>query len=350
LPNDPSLSTPAVSAASPVLVTGVAGFVGFHVARRLLERGETVVGVDRLSPYYDPALKEARLAALGGYAGFRALRFDLADAAATAATFAEVAPRKVVHLAAQPGVRQSLVDPHPYVGDNVVAFLNVLEGCRHAGIAHLVYASSSSVYGANRKVPFCERDNVDHPVSLYAATKKSNELMAHSYAHLYGLPATGLRFFTVYGPWGRPDMAVYIFTDAIARGLPISVANGGQVWRDFTYVDDVAEGVLRVLDRPAAPNPLWDGLAPDPATSSAPHRVYNIGNNRPEELNRLIAIIEDALGSKAVRTDMPLPPGDMLETAADIADLVRDTGFAPATALEDGVRRFVDWYRAYHGA
>ncbi|MFC0217223.1 NAD-dependent epimerase/dehydratase family protein [Pseudochelatococcus lubricantis] len=340
----------SASIAAPVLVTGAAGFVGYHVARRLLERGESVVGVDNLSPYYDPALKEARLAQLAGYPGFHFRRFDLADAAATAAAFREVAPRRVVHLAAQPGVRQSLVDPHPYIFANVVAFLNVLEGCRHGGVEHLVYASSSSVYGANRKVPFSERDNVDHPVSLYAATKKADELMAHSYAHLYGLRATGLRFFTVYGPWGRPDMAVYIFTDAIARGREICVANGGQVWRDFTYVDDVAEGVLRVLARPAAPDPLWNGLTPDPATSSAPHRVYNIGNNRPEELNRLIAVIEAAVGRKATRSDMPLPPGDMLETAADIADLARDTGFSPATSLEDGIRRFVEWYRGYHGA
>ncbi len=349
MPNPPAQSAPPAPSVPPVVVTGAAGFIGFHVVRRLLAEGADVVGIDNLTPYYDPALKEARLAALASHPRFSFRRLDLADAAATAALFQEVAPRRVVHLAAQPGVRQSLVEPHPYVQSNVVAFLNVLEACRHGEIDHLVYASSSSVYGANRKVPFAERDNVDHPLSLYAATKKANELMAHSYAHLYGLPATGLRFFTVYGPWGRPDMAVYIFTDAIARGLPIRVAAAGRVWRDFTYVDDVVEGVVRILERPAAPDPAWDAFAPDPATSAAPHRVYNIGNNRPEELNHLIALIEQALGRSANRTDVPLPPGDVLSTAADIADLVRDTGFAPVTSLADGVARFVGWYRDYHG-
>ncbi|MGV6871186.1 NAD-dependent epimerase [Pseudochelatococcus sp. B33] len=347
--NVSSEPAPVARAAPPVVVTGAAGFIGFHVARRLLARGEDVVGIDSLTSYYDPALKEARLAQLRRDPRFSFRRIDLADARATAEVFREVAPRRVVHLAAQPGVRQSLIEPHPYVESNIVAFLNVLEASRHGGIGHLVYASSSSVYGSNRKVPFAERDNVDHPVSLYAATKKANELMAHAYAHLYGLPATGLRFFTVYGPWGRPDMAVYIFTDAIARGLPIKVANGGRVWRDFTYIDDVVEGVLRILDRPAAPDPAWDALKPDPATSAAPHRVYNIGNNRPEELNRLIDLIEQAVGRSASRTEVPLPPGDVLETAADIADLARDTGFSPVTPLSEGVGRFVDWYRDYHG-
>lgn len=343
-------STPSHQTVSPVLVTGAAGFIGFHVASRLLARGQAVVGVDSLTPYYDPSLKEARLAHLLEQPGFSFERIDLSDAAATAALFAKVRPKRVVHLAAQPGVRQSLIEPQPYIAANVMAFLNVLEGCRHGNIEHLVYASSSSVYGANRKVPFSEHDNVDHPVSLYAATKKTNELMAHSYAHLFGLPSTGLRFFTVYGPWGRPDMAVYLFTDAIAQGKPIKVANGGKVWRDFTYIDDIVEGVLRVLDRPVAPDPSWDAFNPNPATSASPHRVYNIGNNRPEELSRLISLIEKEVGRPAIRTDVPLPPGDVLETAADITDLVRDTGFSPATSIDDGIHRFVAWYRNYHRA
>jgi len=335
---------------SPVLVTGAAGFVGYHVARRLLDRGEAVVGVDAFTPYYDVGLKEARFARLVGRDGFAPERLDLADGAAVRDLFARRRPTRVVHLAAQPGVRKALTEPDPYVQANVVAFLNMLEACRHGGVEHLVYASSSSVYGANRKLPFSERDSVDHPVSLYAATKKANELMAHSYAHLFGLASTGLRFFTVYGPWGRPDMAVYAFTHAIAQGRPIEVANAGRVWRDFTYVDDIVEGVVRVLDRPAAPDPAFDPLRPDPATSSAPHRVYNIGNDAPEELNRLIAVIEGALGRRAERIERPLPPGDVLETRADVTDLRRDVGFAPATPLEEGVRRFVEWYRERHGA
>ncbi|CAO4145630.1 NAD-dependent epimerase/dehydratase family protein [Methylorubrum extorquens] len=334
---------------SPILVTGAAGFIGFHVACRLLLAGRPVVGVDSLTPYYDISLKAARLARLEELPGFTSVRADLADAEATQEIFARYAPEQVVHLAAQPGVRRSIVEPSPYVISNVVAFLNVLEGCRHGGVKHLAYASSSSVYGGNGKLPFAERDGVDHPVNLYAATKKANELMAHAYSHLYDLPATGLRFFTVYGPWGRPDMAVYTFTDAIARGRPIEVANGGRVLRDFTYVDDVAEGVVRVLDRPARPDPTWDPLRPDPATSAAPHRVYNIGNDRPEELNRLVALIEGALGRRAERVDRPLPPGDILETRADVSDLRRDVGFAPATPLEIGVERFVAWYCSYHG-
>jgi UDP-glucuronate 4-epimerase len=332
---------------APILVTGAAGFIGHQVARRLLDRGEMVVGVDNLSPYYDVGLKEARLADLAPRNGFAFERLDLADEAATADLFRRTAPRRVVHLAAQPGVRRALTEPMPYVTANLVAFVNVFEGARHNGVEHVVYASSSSVYGSNRKLPFAERDSVDHPVSLYAATKKANELMAHSYSHLFGLPATGLRFFTVYGPWGRPDMAVYAFTDAIANGRPIEVANAGRVWRDFTYVDDIVEGVVRVLDRPAAPNPAFDPMNPDPATSAAPHRVYNIGNDSPEELNHLIALIEEALGRKAVRIERPLPPGDVLETRADVTDLRRDVGFAPATSLKDGVERFVAWYRAY---
>lgn len=335
---------------TPILVTGAAGFIGYHVAQHLLDRGDAVVGVDNLSPYYDPALKEARLARLQGRNGFAFERMDLADEAATRALFARHRPERVIHLAAQPGVRRALTDPHPYVSANVVAFLNVLEACRHGGVAHLAYASSSSVYGANRKLPFAETDPVDHPVSLYAATKKSNELMAHAYSHLFGLPATGLRFFTVYGPWGRPDMAVYTFTDAIARGRPIEVANAGRVWRDFTYIDDIVEGVVRAADRTAAPDPAFDPLHPSPATSTAPHRVYNIGNDSPEELNQLIALIEEAVGRPAVRIETPLPPGDVLETRADVTDLRRDVGFAPATPLREGVARFVAWYREHHGA
>ncbi|HEY8382325.1 MAG TPA: NAD-dependent epimerase/dehydratase family protein [Microvirga sp.] len=335
--------------AAPILVTGAAGFIGFHVAKRLLDRGEAVVGVDSFTPYYDVALKEARAAELAGRNAYALERLDLGDEAAVRDLFARHRFRRVVHLAAQPGVRRALTEPMPYVTANVVAFLNILEACRHGGIEHLVYASSSSVYGANRKLPFSEHDGTAHPVSLYAATKQANEGMAHSYAHLFGLPATGLRFFTVYGPWGRPDMAVYAFTDAIARGRTIEVAHAGRVWRDFTYVDDIVEGVVRVLDRPAAPDPAWRAENPDPATAGVPHRIYNIGNDSPEELNDLVRIIEAELGRTATRIDRPLPPGDVLETRADITDLRRDVGFAPATPLKEGVRRFVQWYRAYHG-
>jgi UDP-glucuronate 4-epimerase len=332
---------------SPILVTGAAGFIGFHVAQRLLAEGHQVVGVDNFTPFYDVALKEARFATLAPRNAFFGERVDLADPQATRDLFQRHRFERVIHLAAQPGVR--FVDPQPYAASNLMAFMNMLEACRHGGIRHLVYASSSSVYGANRKLPFSEHDSTDHPVSLYAATKKANEMMAHSYAHLFGLPATGLRFFTVYGPWGRPDMAVYTFTRAIAEGRPIEVANAGRVWRDFTYVDDIVEGVVRLVHREPAADPAWDALSPDPATSAAPHRVYNIGNDRPEELNRLIALIEDALGRKAERIERPLPPGDVLETRADVTDLRRDVGFAPTTSLEEGVRRFVAWYRDYHG-
>jgi len=334
----------------PILVTGAAGFIGFHVARRLLDDGHSVVGADSFTPYYDVTLKEARVAELAPGNGFALERLDLADEEATRALFERRRPTRVVHLAAQPGVRKALTEPAPYVTSNVVAFLNVLEGCRHIGTEHLVYASSSSVYGANRKLPFSEHDCANHPVSLYAATKKANEGMAHAYAHLFGLRSTGLRFFTVYGPWGRPDMAVYAFTDAIARGRPIEVAEGGRIWRDFTYVDDVVEGIVRVLDRPAAPDPAWDGVMPDPATAGVPHRLYNIGNDRPEELNTLIAYIETALGRTASRIERPLPPGDVLETRAELTDLRRDVGFSPATPLQEGVRRFVEWYKTYHRA
>jgi UDP-glucuronate 4-epimerase len=332
---------------APILVTGAAGFIGFHVAQRLLAEGHQVVGLDSFTPYYDPSLKEARFARLLPHNAFVGERVDLADAEATRDLFARHRFERVVHLAAQPGVR--FVDPQPYAASNLLGFMNMLEACRHGGVGHLVYASSSSVYGANGKLPFSEHDAADHPISLYAATKKANEMMAHSYAHLFGLPATGLRFFTVYGPWGRPDMAVYKFTHAIAEGREIQVANGGRVWRDFTYVDDIVEGIVRLVDRAPAADPAWNAAKPDPAISPAPHRVYNIGNDRPEEVNRLIGLIEEALGRKANRVDAPLPPGDVLETRADVSDLRRHVGFAPSTPLEEGIRRFAAWYRGYHG-
>ena len=324
----------------PVLVTGAAGFIGFHAALQLLGRGEEVVGVDSFSDYYDVRLKEDRFAGLLARRGFHAERLDLADPEATRDLFGKHRPKRVLHLAAQPGVRRSLTQPMPYLASNVTAFLNVLEGCRHGEVEHLVYASSSSVYGANRKLPFAVDDPVDHPVSLYAATKRADELMAHAYAHLFGLPATGLRYFTVYGPWGRPDMAVFIFTDRIARGEPIEVAGGGTVRRDFTYVDDVVEGTLRILDRPPPPG---TGVA------GAPSRLYNIGNDSSEALDDLIGFIEAGLGRKAMRISVPLPPGDIPETRADIGDLRREIGFAPATPLREGVRRFVGWYRDRYG-
>jgi UDP-glucuronate 4-epimerase len=332
-----------------VVVTGAAGFVGFHVARRLLAGGFNVVGVDCFSPYYDPQLKEARFSLLTAEEGFLPERINIADRGTVDALFIKYRPSHFVHLAAQPGVRLAFSEPHPYIQSNIVGFLNVLEGCRHAGVDHLVYASSSSVYGANGKVPFCEHDGVDHPISLYAATKRSNELMAHTYSHLFGLPSTGLRFFTVYGPWGRPDMAYYMFTKAILEGRTIEVANGGHVWRDFTYIDDIVEGVVRVLTKPPTSDPHRDPLAVDPATSSAPYRVYNIGNDKPEELNRLISLIEAALGRCAHRIDVSLPPGDVLQTRADITDLQRAVGFVPSTPLDVGIGRFVDWYLRYHG-
>jgi len=332
---------------SPVLVTGAAGFIGFHVVQRLLADGYQVVGVDNFTPYYDISLKEARFARLSPHNTFQGERLDLADAQATRDLFQHHRFERVIHLAAQPGVR--FVDPQPYMASNLTGFMSMLEACRHGQVQHLVYASSSSVYGANRKLPFSEHDTTDHPISLYAATKKANEMMAHSYASLFGLPATGLRFFTVYGPWGRPDMAVYKFTHAIAEGREIQVANAGKVWRDFTYVDDIVEGIVRLVDRAPLSNPAWNAEDPDPATSAAPHRVYNIGNDSPEEVNRLIALIEEAIGRQANRVDVPLPPGDVLETRADVSDLHRDVGFAPETSLEDGIGRFVAWYRGYHG-
>lgn len=330
-----------------VLVTGAAGFIGYHVARRLLEKGRVVLGLDNLNPYYDPALKRARLEQLASFDAFRFVEMDLADRIRMETLFAERRFPFVVHLGAQAGVRHSLVDPHAYCSSNLAGFLNVLEGCRHAGCRHLLYASSSSVYGANTRVPFSVQDNVDHPLSLYAATKKSNELMAHSYSHLFGFPCTGLRFFTVYGPWGRPDMAMWLFTEAISKGRPIKLFNNGQMRRDFTYVDDVAEAVVRLMEHPAARNPEWTGDRPDPATSRAPWRVYNIGNSRPVHVSELVEEIERALGLQARREYLPMQPGDVPETCADVTDLVRDVGFSPATPLSEGVSRFVDWFRVY---
>jgi UDP-glucuronate 4-epimerase len=304
-----------------------------------------VVGLDNLNPYYDPRLKQARLERLRGREGFTFHKLDLVDRDGLNRLFAETRPPAVVHLAAQAGVRHSLTHPEAYIDANLVGFAHILEGCRHHGVRHLVFASTSSVYGANTKMPFSVHDNVDHPVSLYAATKKANELMAHTYAHLYGLPSTGLRFFTVYGPWGRPDMALFLFTRAMLEGRPIQVFNEGRMRRDFTFVDDIVEGVRRVVDRVAAPDPAWSGDAPDPGSSSAPYRLYNIGNNRPAELLRMIETLEEALGVRAVKELLPMQPGDVPETYADIDDLVRDTGFRPATPLETGIRRFVEWYR-----
>jgi UDP-glucuronate 4-epimerase len=331
-----------------ILLTGVAGFIGYHVAERLLARGDEVVGLDNLNAYYDVRLKEARLARLTGRPGFSFHRLDLADRAGIQDLFAQTRPQRVVHLAAQAGVRYSLQNPHAYVESNLVGFLHVLEGCRHHGVEHLVYASSSSVYGANTRMPFSVHHNVDHPLSLYAASKKANELMAHTYSHLYGLPTTGLRFFTVYGPWGRPDMALFLFTRAILEGRPIDVFNEGRMRRDFTYIDDIVEGVVRVADRVPAGNPAWSGDAPDPGTSRAPYRIYNIGNHAPVELLHLIGLLEAALGRKAEKRLLPMQPGDVPATYADVDDLVRDVGFQPATPIEEGVRRFVAWYRDFY--
>ena len=333
-----------------ILVTGAAGFIGFHLAQVLLRRGDEVVGLDNLNPYYDVSLKEARLRRLQEQPAFRFVRLDLADRSAMAELFASEKFERVVNLAAQAGVRYSLQNPHAYVDSNLVGFLNILEGCRHNDVEHLVYASSSSVYGANTRMPFSVHDNVDHPVSLYAASKKANELMAHTYAHLYGLPVTGLRFFTVYGPWGRPDMALFLFTRAILEGRPIDVFNHGHMRRDFTFIDDIVEGVVRTLDHAAAPNPQWHGDYPDPGTSAAPYRLYNIGNNNPVELLYLIEVLENALGRKAEKNYLPMQPGDVPATYADVDDLSRDVGFRPATSIEEGVARFVAWYRDYFGS
>lgn len=331
-----------------VLITGAAGFIGSALALRLLERGDEVVGIDNLNDYYDVSLKQARLARTAEHPRFTDLRIDLEDRAAVAEAFASHRPDRVVNLAAQAGVRYSLENPHAYVDTNVVGFVNVLEGCRHNGVEHLVYASSSSVYGANTRMPFSVHDNVDHPVSLYAATKKANELMAHTYSHLYRLPVTGLRFFTVYGPWGRPDMALFKFTRNILEGKPIDVFNYGKHRRDFTYIDDIVEGVIRTLDRIPEPNPDWNGDAPDPGSSNAPYRLYNIGNNQPVELMHYIEVLEDCLGRKAEKNMLPLQPGDVPDTYANVEDLVRDVGYKPATPVEQGVRNFVAWYRDFY--
>jgi UDP-glucuronate 4-epimerase len=332
----------------PVLVTGAVGFIGFHTAQRLLDRGRTVIGLDSVNAYYDPSLKEARLKELEKSAKFRFVRLDLADRTGVAALFALHRFPFVIHLAAQAGVRHSLVDPHAYVDANLQGFVNVLEGCRHNGCRHLVFASSSSVYGANTRLPFSVHDNVDHPISLYAASKKANELMAHAYSHLFQIPTTGLRFFTVYGPWGRPDMAMFIFASAILEGRPIRLFNFGKMRRDFTYVDDIVEGVVRVLDHIPPGNPHRSGDTPDPGTSAAPWRVFNIGNNRSVELMHLVGLLEAELGRTAIKELVPIQPGDVAETCADIDDLVREVGFRPSTTIEDGVHRFIAWYRGYY--
>jgi UDP-glucuronate 4-epimerase len=331
-----------------ILVTGAAGFIGFHVVQRLHAAGREVVGVDNINDYYDPTLKEARLKILKGDSRFVFTRLDLSDRAATKALFEQHGFPVVIHLAAQAGVRYSLQYPHAYVDANMQGFMNVLEGCRHNGCKHLLFASSSSVYGANTKLPFSVQDNVDHPISLYAASKKANELMAHAYSHLFGLPATGLRFFTVYGPWGRPDMAMFIFAKAILEGQPIKLFNHGKMRRDFTYIDDVSQAVVRLSDRPPQGNPNWDGSHPDPATSSAPWRIYNIGNNRPEDLMHVVALLEKEFGKGALKELLPMQPGDVEATYADVTDLERDIGFRPSTAIEEGIARFAKWYREYH--
>ena len=331
-----------------ILVTGAAGFIGAALSIRLLERGDEVIGLDNLNDYYEVSLKEARLARLNGYPRFRFLRVDVSDRAAMEQVFKTEQPERVMHLAAQAGVRYSLTHPHAYVDANLVGFMTILEGCRHNGVEHLVYASSSSVYGANTRMPFSVHDNVDHPVSLYAATKKANELMAHTYSHLYGLPVTGLRFFTVYGPWGRPDMSLFLFTRSILAGQPIEVFNYGHHRRDFTYIDDLVEGVMRVIDVVARPNPAWSGDSPDPGTSRAPYRLYNIGNNHPVNLLRFIEVLEGCLGRVAEKKLLPLQPGDVPDTYADVKDLVDDVAYRPATPVEVGVERFVNWYKDYY--
>jgi UDP-glucuronate 4-epimerase len=333
--------------ARKILVTGAAGFIGFHLSKRLLAAGEQVVGLDNLNAYYSVQLKQDRLHQLESLPGFRFVRAALEDRGAIEQLFAQERFDVVVNLAAQAGVRYSLENPHAYIDSNIGGFINILEGCRHTGVQHLVYASSSSVYGANTTMPFSVHHNVDHPVSLYAATKKANELMAHTYSSLYGLPTTGLRFFTVYGPWGRPDMALFLFTKAILDGTPIDVFNHGKMQRDFTYVDDIVEGLRRLIDTVPTGNPAWTGALPDPGTSYAPYRIYNIGNNSPVELMRFIEVLEECLGRKATKNMLPIQAGDVPATFADVDDLMRDVGFRPATTIEDGISRFVRWYRDY---
>jgi UDP-glucuronate 4-epimerase len=331
------------------MVTGLAGFIGFHLGKRLLDRGDEVIGLDNLNPYYDIALKKARLAQLVDERHVLCFyKLNLADREVVTRVFADERPEVVVNLAAQAGVRYSLQNPYAYAESNLTGFINILEGCRHWDVKHLVFASSSSVYGANTNMPFSVHDNVDHPVSLYAATKKANEVMAHTYSHLYNLPTTGLRFFTVYGPWGRPDMAYFKFTKAILEGRPIDVFNYGNMRRDFAYIEDIVEGVVRVIDRVPAPNPEWSGADPDPGSSYAPYRIYNIGNNRPVELLKLIEVLEDCLGRRAEKILLPLQPGDVPDTYANVDDLMRDVGFKPDTPIEVGLERFVEWYRSYY--
>lgn len=331
-----------------ILVTGAAGFIGHQLSLALLARGDDVIGIDNLNDYYDPALKQARLAQLTCQKNFTDLRIDIADRNALEQAFRQHQPQRVVNLAAQAGVRYSLENPHAYIDANIVGFMNILECCRHHQVEHLVYASSSSVYGANQTMPFSVHDNVDHPLSLYAASKKANELMAHTYSHLYQLPTTGLRFFTVYGPWGRPDMALFKFTKAILEGKPIDVFNYGKHRRDFTYIDDIVEGVIRTLDHVARPNPQWDGLQPDPATSTAPYRLYNIGSNNPVDLLRYIEVLEQALGKTAEKNLLPMQPGDVLATYADVDALIADVDYRPATSIEHGIEKFVQWYRDFY--
>ena len=337
-----------MTSSRPVLITGAAGFIGFHLCQRLLAEGREVIGLDSMNEYYDVTLKQARLERLKAFANFRFEHVDLTDGDRISALFQSAAPEIVVNLAAQAGVRYSLTNPHAYAESNLNGFLNVLEGCRYASVGHLVYASSSSIYGGSTRMPFSVHDPADHPLSLYAASKKANELMAHTYSHLFALPTTGLRFFTVYGPWGRPDMALFIFAKAILANEPIDVFNHGNMQRDFTYIDDIVEGIVRVMRHPATPDPEWKSAAPDPATSSAPFRIHNIGGNSPVQLNRLIEVLEDALGRKANRNLMPIQPGDVPATFADVSSLEEATGFKPKIPIEVGVPRFVEWYRDFY--
>jgi len=337
-----------VNTANKILITGAAGFIGFHLSRRLLQEGQTILGVDNLNNYYDPALKKARLAILKKHRNFYFLKLNISNRKAMENLFSNHSFNTVIHMAAQPGVRYSLINPHAYIDSNIVGFMNILEGCRHQKIRHLVFASSSSVYGSNTSMPFSTRHNIDHPISLYAATKKSNELMAHVYASLYKIPCTGLRFFTVYGPWGRPDMALFTFTKAILEGKPIDIYNRGKMKRDFTYIDDIVEGVIRVMNKIPKPDPNWDSNKPDPGKSYAPYRIYNIGNHSPVGLLDFIRILEKNLGKKARKNLLPLQPGDVPETYADIDDIKNAVGFAPSTSIEEGIERFVKWYREYY--